>query len=374
VSPSPGHGTRTYWLDGGQQTTAVKVKEQISIVSPEMHDRYLQQEWLLSAGQVIESGFGNGDYVYQRLTRDQKRFAAAVAALMGIEELWQRNAQQLSTGELRKVLIARALVSKPKILALDEACDGLDTPSRTDLLRRLDEVGRSGTQILFATHRAEEILPCLTHFVALEGGRIVDQGVLTERRGNDELRRNVIEPKQAPRTRPRAPIAKAQTLLRIRGADVFLERRKVLRNIDWEIQNDQNWAVLGANGAGKTTLLKLAFGDLYAAWGGKVSRFEFTSRDTIWQLRQKVGFVSPELQANHKRPLSGEEIVGSGFVGTVGLHEPLDAKQRRRVSTLLGDFGMSHLARKTALQMSYGELRKILLLRAIVHEPELVIL
>src|SRR6478752_1861964 len=89
----------------------------------------------------------------------------------------------------------------------------------------------------------------------------------------------------------------------------------------------QNWVVFGANGAGKTTLLKLAFGDVYAAWGGKVSRFEFTSRDTIWQLRQKVGIVSPELQANYRRPVSGEEVVASGFFGTIGLHDPLSRKQ-----------------------------------------------
>ena len=372
--PAPGRGTRIYRLEGGKQTTAVKVKEQVSIVSPEMHDRYLQQEWQLMARHVIESGFLNGDYVYRRLTRDQDAIVAEVSGLMGIRELWQRNVQQLSTGELRKVLIARALVGRPRILALDEACDGLDRPSRTDLLSRLDRVGRNGTQIVFATHRSEEVLPCIGHFLTLERGRIANTAPKSEQDGEAQASTLQRPSKGFRSSRPASePSTKARTLLRISGADVFLERRKILKNIDWEIRSDQNWAVFGANGAGKTTLLKLAFGDVYAAWGGKVSRFEFTSRDTIWQLRQKVGIVSPELQANYRRPVSGEEVVASGFFETIGLHDPLSRRQRDQVSTLLRSFSMSELAPKSALEMSYGELRKMLLLRAVVHEPELLI-
>src|SRR6185369_8113742 len=149
--PIPGKGERIYRLADRPQVTAVKVKEQISMVSPEMHDRYLQLDWKLTARAVVESGFRNGDYVYEKLTPAQQVIVAEVMGLMGIEELAGRNVQELSTGELRKVLIARALVGRPRVLALDEACDGLDTTARHDLLLRLQQLAETGTQLLFST-------------------------------------------------------------------------------------------------------------------------------------------------------------------------------------------------------------------------------
>src|ERR1051325_9404283 len=171
----------------------------------------------------------------------------------------------------------------------------------------------------------------------------------------------------------RYPDCKTRTLIKIEGADVYLERRRVLSNVNWEIRSDEHWVVLGRNGAGKSTLLKLAFGDLYPAWGGKVCRFEFTARNTIWQVREKIGSVSPELQASYRRPVAGRDVVGSGFFASIGLHKPLSRKQDERVAELMRAFDLSQLADKTALEMSYGELRQVLLLRAIVHRPRILI-
>jgi len=372
IWPAPGKGERIYRLTGERQHTAVGVRERFALVSPELHDRYLQQEWRLTALQAVESGFGLGDYAYRKLTAAERNAAREMLRLLGVEKLASSDVQRLSTGELRKVLIARALVARPPILALDEACDGLDTPSRIDLLSRLENIARSGTQLLFVTHRREEILPSIRNVLVLQDGRIRETTtreaitrpqVVTRRLGSATI------PAVA-KKRPKRP---ARTLIRIEGADVFLERRRVLRNINWEIRSDQHWAVIGRNGAGKTTLLKLAFSDLYPAWGGKVTRFEFTARNTIRQVRSKLGFVSPELQANYRRAATGFEIVASGFFDSIGLHDRLTPRQTRRAKALIEQFVEPDLAQKTGLQMSYGELRKMLLLRAIVHEPELLI-
>src|SRR4051812_35405428 len=172
VWPIPGKGERIYRVDCEPQNTAVNIKERIALVSPEMHDRYLQQEWRLTAEEVVQSGLRNGDYVYQKLNPAQKAIAAETMRLMGVAHLATRNVQQLSTGELRKVLIARALTGRPRVLALDEACDGLDAPTRKDLLLRIQQLGETGTQILFTTHRAEEIPPCCDQVLLLDKGRI----------------------------------------------------------------------------------------------------------------------------------------------------------------------------------------------------------
>jgi molybdate transport system ATP-binding protein len=227
--------------------------------------------------------------------------------------------------------------------------------------------------LLFATHRREEIVPEITHELVLEKGRIVWSGqrrIDARSRVLDPLRQNTLLRVETPALRLNGS---KRTLVKIEGADVFLERKKVLANIDWEICSGQHWAVLGRNGAGKSTLLKLAFGDVFAAWGSKVSRFEFTAKDSIWQLKKRVGYVGPDLQANYRRVITGAEVVGSGFYGTIGRVNRLRGVEMRKVMRLLNKFGARELGTKSATQMSYGELRKLLLLRAMVHEPELLI-
>jgi molybdate transport system ATP-binding protein len=372
LRPLPGNGRCIYRIDGMEQATAVSVKERISVVSPELQDRYLQQEWRLKGWQVVCSGFRNGDYLYEPVNKQQKRFVEKIVDLLGISSLLRRNVQQLSTGELRKVLIARALAGKPAVIALDEACDGLDVTSRKQMIETLERVARSGTQLLLTTHRSEEIISLITHLLVLENGRITASGP----------KASVPLPQFSARIRPTingAPAAvrraprKTTTLLRIEQADVFLERKKVLHGINWKIESDQHWAIFGKNGAGKSTLLKLAFGDTQAAWGGRISRFEFTAKNTVWQVKRKIGYLAPELQANYRRDINGTEVVGSGFHSSIGLHERLSAGQRRKISALLKRFGVAALGRKSALDMSYGELRKLLLLRAVVHDPEILI-
>jgi molybdate transport system ATP-binding protein len=162
-------------------------------------------------------------------------------------------------------------------------------------------------------------------------------------------------------------------LIAIERANVFLERKNVLQNIDWQIRDGENWVIFGRNGAGKSTLLKLAFGDLHAAWGSSIKRFEFTAKNTIWDMRKKVGFVSPELQAKYREELTGAEVIASGFFSSIGLMGRVSAAQKRKVQRLIKSFGLEPVGGKRALQMSYGEFRKMLLLRALVQDPELVI-
>ncbi len=414
--PAPGRGKRTYALDGTRQSTAVGVKAAMALVSPELQQRYLRQEWRLTGQQVIESGFGGGDYVYERLKGKQAQAAARAARWMGSEKLLSRNAQELSTGELRRLLIARALAGAPRVLACDEICDGLDAAARAGLLERLEHVARHGTQLLFTTHRDEEWVSAITHRLVLENGRIVECGKL-----KSSLRRRV---EQLPCTGPSSiesrahrhaggnflnhnhnlnltlnPLRKpslsaileseskikikikskskkkvsSRLLIRVRNADVFLGSRCVLRNVNWEIRSGEHWAVLGPNGAGKSTFLKLVLGDLQPAWGGRVKRFGFTAHDTIWAVKRHIGCVSPELQAAYRADATGADVIGSGFFSSIGRTRKLNAPRRRRVDEIARWLGIRPLLSATVSRASYGEVRKLLLARALVHEPELLL-
>ena len=364
--PRPGRGRRIYFFDGSEQVgTAIGAKERISSVSPELQERYLQQEWRLTARDVVFSGFGNSDYVYTKPTAEQRSHVRAITALLRIEPLLSRDVQQLSTGELRKVLIARALASRPAILILDEVCDGLDVPSRRTLLRAIERIAATGTQLLFATHRADEIPSCITHVLAMQNGRALRQT------RHDRPSRPATPIKSG--FHATTTVRPGATLIRIQRANVYLERKRVLHDVSWQLRAGEHWAILGANGAGKSTFLKLIAGNVYPAIGGKVQRWDFGRRSTIWDVRRRIGFLSPELQANYRDNISAAEVIGSGFSSSIGLPKKLSQKQKLEVRDLMREFAATQLAEKRVGEMSYGEFRKILLLRALVHRPQLLL-
>jgi molybdate transport system ATP-binding protein len=377
IWPAPGGtGWRRYAFDGDEQTTAVGVKEKIAMVSPESQARYLQQEWSLTAAQVIHSGFHGGDYAYQSLTVAQQERTIGLVTRFGIGPLLPRDVQTLSTGELRKVLIARALAGFPRVLICDEICDGLDAPSRHGLLRMLDRLARDGVAVLYTTHREDELFPALTHRARLQDGRIVESGPIAARRvpaaappgtTRTPSQRFSASPAQSARGRP------GRTLLRIAGADVYLGAAPALAKIDLEIRAGEHWAILGPNGSGKSTLLKLMHGDLHPARGGRVQRFGFTLRHTIWELKRRIGFISPELQAAYRESISGRAAVASGFFASFGVHRRVSARQLARADRTLAALGLVRLGAQNILRMSYGEARKILIARALVHEPALLL-
>jgi molybdate transport system ATP-binding protein len=381
--PAPGHSSRrVYNLDGQKQETAVGIKEKIALVSPELQQRYLQQDWRLTGLQTVQSGFGGGDYVYQKLTAKQKKTAQGVMELLGVASLAPRNVQQLSTGELRRLLVARALVSSPRVLICDEICDGLDGDSRTALLQALERVARNGTRLIYTTHRSEELLPVLTHRLVLRHGRVHEQGRIARQNGLPspfarDWRAFPLNP-NANYASDSATVTNAranrQVLIRIERANVFLNEKQVLFDIAWELRRGQHWAFLGPNGAGKTTLLKLICGDVHAALGGRVRRFAFTSRNSLWEVKREIGIVSPDLQANHREHWSGEEVVASGFFSSMGLNRRLTQAQRGRITQLLRRLGLTALSEKPVTKMSYGEFRKILLARALVGRPAILAL
>jgi len=371
--PVPNRGYRIYCLDGSTQMTAIEVKRHIALVSPETQERYLQQDWLMTGRDVIHTGFAQSDMLYVKLTRAQKRQAEALAAKLGIAPLLPRDMQTLSTGELRKILIARAVVGSPRILLLDEVCDGLDARFRGELLRMVETIARSGTQIVYTTHRDDEVLSIITHVAEFEDGHLrqAGRGVLT---APPKIRVESKDIAPTRRTEDSAPCHNATPLICIENADVFLDRQKVLHGIDWQLWRGEHWVVLGANGAGKTTFLKLIASDLYPMFGARVSRFEFTADNTIWDLRRRIGCVSPLLQTHYREQITAEEVVASGFFSSVGLMDVPTASQLRKVRKLMREFGLQQLRDKSMNSLSFGELRKILTLRALVHEPELLIL
>ena len=163
-------------------------------------------------------------------------------------------------------------------------------------------------------------------------------------------------------------------LVEIKNADVFVGGNRVLKSLSWTVQEGENWAVVGNNGCGKTTLMKLVFGEIIPVFGGQVNWFGKREHRPLLEIREKLGYVSAEYQTNYDRPATGWEVVASGFFSSIGLHENVSSGQKELALKAMAQLGIEYLSIKSFDQMSYGEARRVLLARAIVHHTKLLIL
>lgn len=163
-------------------------------------------------------------------------------------------------------------------------------------------------------------------------------------------------------------------LVEIKNADVYLRGMKVLSSIHWTMGPGENWAVVGNNGSGKTSLMRLIFGELIPIYGGEVHWFSNHEHTPIWEIRDKIGYVSAEYQANYDQNITGLQVVESGFFSSIGLYQTVTSKHKKTAMEWMDFLGIAPLAEKRYHRMSYGEARRVLLARALVNNPALLIL
>jgi molybdate transport system ATP-binding protein len=363
------------------QTSPIGVRLRIGLVSPEGQQEYARRDWALPVEAVVRSGFTDEVWPPEAATTAQAARIAEVLGELGIGALARRSVLELSSGEARKVMLARALVGRPRALFLDEPCHGLDAPSRAAFLGLVSGVVRRGTPIVLATHRYEELLPEIGRVLVMHGGRILAQGEREEvlhRHPPAGGGRTVaaLSPTLRGRGEERAdPTATpADPLFVLERADVCVDGTPVLHDLSWTIRRGESWAVVGPNGAGKSTLLRLLVGDEQAMPGGRVARLSLGERADVWEVKARVGIVSPELQARHRQDLRVDDVVASGFGSSIGLAEEPSPAQRAASARALAELGVAHLSGRRIHGLSYGELRRVLLARALVRDPDLLVL
>ncbi len=380
VPPDSG-GKRVYTLPGpdGQpgesQPSPLGLRQRLALVGSDMQDLYAVNEWAATGLEVILAGFDDALLLYGLPDPQRRARAEAVVAELGIAALAARRMARLSTGEGRKILLARALAVEPDVLLLDECLEGLDAPSRRDFLALLDRVAaaRPGLALLFTSHRAGELPACLERALLMEGGRIVGSGPL------DEILADPATPAERaghapgalelPSAAPAGP-APGEFLARISGADVDIGGERILHAIDWTIRPGEHWAVLGANGAGKSTLLSLLGGEHWpSALTGAPGSVEYgfgEPGETLDDLRRRIGVVSAALQAGYSYDVTALQAVCSGASGSVGLYAEPGPQVRARAAELLDFFGLAALASRRIRTLSRGQLRRVLLARALL--------
>ncbi len=375
--PHPGSaGKRLFHGADGAWESPIGARERFALVAPEGQDAYVRHEWDLAAEAVIRSGFSDAVFPTEDATEAQAARVRDVARTLGIAPLLQRSILELSRGEGRKVLLARALAPDPELLLLDEATDGLDAAARASFLALVSRVLRAGTAVVMATHREEEIVPEIGRVVVLDGGRIVEtrapSGTGSGGAGSRSRSRSRSRSGSGSGSRPGTGSI-PPTLFDARSVTVRVDGRDVLSNVDFTLRRGERVAVVGPNGAGKSTFLRLLAGDEQPA-AGAIERLDLGPRADAFDLRGRIGVVSPELQARHRFDATGEDVVLSGFEGTVGLAAPPSEPRRAAAARTLARLGIPALASRHLLTLSYGELRKLLLARALAPGPEVLLL
>ncbi|QEY31752.1 ATP-binding cassette domain-containing protein [Synechococcus sp. RSCCF101] len=165
--------------------------------------------------------------------------------------------------------------------------------------------------------------------------------------------------------------------LDLKAVEAYLGSHRVFRDLSLQLHAGQHTAILGPNGAGKSALLKLLTREIHpVVRAGSHLRLFGSERVNLWQLRSRIGLVSMDLQATTRGRIRGADVVLSGFFGSMGIgpSQQVTPEQRQRVGRLMDDLGLSDLAERPYGQLSDGQRRRLLLARALVHQPEVLVL
>jgi molybdate transport system ATP-binding protein len=366
VWPAPERGTRRYDFGAGEETDAVRAREEIVLVGHELQDRYARRDWNFTALDVVLSGIYRTDVPRRRPAAEQRERALDVLRRLGVADLAARRFLELSRGEQRRVLIARGVAFGPKVLLLDEPASGLDARGRIELDSMLELVARECT-LVCAAHVSDDLPPFIGRYLRIDSGRLV---IVDRASGAPTGGRN-----RAPRVAAEAePAETATPLIAVNHADVWLAGRRVLRDLTWRLMPGEHWLVTGANGSGKSSFLRLLYGALRPALDGEVAWPALGDPRDIWQLRKTVAWISPELQAAYRYPSTVRACIASGFTSSVGATRKPTPAEAERVEELLDELELRSIADRLLSTLSYGQARRALLGRVLVNRPRVLLL
>jgi molybdate transport system ATP-binding protein len=274
-------------------------------------------------------------------------------SLFELDDLLKRPMIQLSNGENKRLQIVKSLAYQPDWLILDNPYVGLDVKGREILTKGLLSLQAKGI-----------------HFILISSPGDVP----------DYINQIIELPASY------AEVSKPEPLLRnLDTFDVAVKMEKVqinygvktiLQDFSWEVNRGERWAIKGPNGAGKSTLISLITADNPQAYSQNITLFDRKrgSGESIWAIKKKIGYVSPELHLYFKEGGTCFSVVASGLFDTQGLFKRLSEEQKAQVTHWMQVMGIAQLAERSFLQISGGEQRMVLITRALVKNPELLIL
>ena len=312
-----------------------------------------------------------------------KAWGKTVNDLFGIEEMLDKHIVLLSSGELRKFQLAKALMNRPSVLILDNPFIGLDVAAR-DLLRHLltDLIANTHLQVMLMLSREDEIPSFITHVVRVDGlvcGEKLDiHSCICHSERSEESRIHQVDAPEI--LRRNAPLddrgGVEDEIIRLNKVSIRYGERTILKELDWVVRKGEKWALTGGNGSGKSTLLSLICADNPQSYACDIALFgrRRGTGESIWEIKKHIGYVSPEIHRAYLKNMPAIDIVASGLHDSMGLYVRPKPEQRSVCERWMEVFGIGELKDRSFLQLSSGEQRLVLLARAFVKEPDLLIL
>lgn len=304
------------------------------------------------------------------------RLLRKVSGIFTLRPLLGRLMAQLSNGEMRRVLLARALLKSPKLLVLDDPFAGLDPTMRARLHAALNRLADEGLPMVLMVRHEDEIPACATHLLLLKNVRIAGQRRLACR-GMAAGGFPSLRPKAARAICPHHADGDAcQPIIKLRGVTVRYGKRTVLDKLDWTVRVGERWLIVGPNGSGKTLLLSLITGDNPAAYANDVRVFGRPREpgESLWPIRRRIGQVSPEIQCYFDGGISVLDAVLSGRLNAEGGVARPTRAAREDARRWLRELGLTDAEKVPFGELSAGRQRLVLLARAMLPQPDLLLL
>ncbi|WP_166423020.1 molybdate ABC transporter ATP-binding protein ModF [Paraglaciecola sp. 20A4] len=301
--------------------------------------------------------------------------------LFEFSDLLTRNFIDLSTGETRKLLLIKALLSQPDLLILDEPFDGLDSKMQDNLRRLLNELHQD-ICIVFVLNRWSEIPSFVTHYALVVQGQLQSTVNANDIDAIGDLQRllslqhdDFILP-ESDHDITRNHYKPGDTIVSLKSVNIRYPQGAIIENLSWEIKCGQHWQLSGPNGSGKTCLLQLISGDHPQSYVNDIYVFGYQrgSGESIWDIKQNIGFLSNAFHLSYRVNCSLLHVILSGFYDSIGLYQQPSKKQTYLAKQWLTLGGLIEYENTPFQQLSFGDQRLALILRAMVKHPPLLIL
>lgn len=315
--------------------------------------------------------------------------------LFHIEPLLDKPIITLSSGEMRKFQLTKILLTHPRIVIMDNPFIGLDAETRVqlnDLLSQLSQM--EGLQIILVLSMLDFVPAFITHVIPMQNMKVLPKQTRAEylqqfvESDSAHREKEETEYKELQKRIEGLPysddtmvsgqwaMANEDEIVRLNKVSIRYEERTILKELDWIVKRGEKWALSGANGSGKSTLLSLVCADNPQSYACDISLFgrKRGTGESIWDIKKHIGYVSPEMHRSYLKNLPAVEIVASGLHDTIGLYVKPHPEQFSICQWWMDIFGVGHLTDRPFLRLSSGEQRLVLLARAFVKDPELLIL
>lgn len=292
-----------------------------------------------------------------------------------LEPLLDKQLIKLSNGETKRLLIAAALLKHPALLLLDNPLTGLDVQARAAFNQLLTAITKSGITVVMATS-PHEIPDAITHVAILHQQKI-EKTVLKEAFKPDEIKQQQVpvDLDELKALLHLTPNASFSSIISMENVNIRYGDKQVLNNINWKVLPGERWALLGPNGAGKSTLLSLVNGDNPQAYANSIVLFDRKrgTGESIWDIKKKIGFVSPELHQYFPAESSCLQVIESGFYDTLGLFRPSNPQKAAIALRWMKLLQIENTAQTLLKNVTASTQRLCLLARALVKNPPLLI-